>query len=69
MEKEENQNSTSADQNQDGIKENEKPEENVVKENKQETHQEPRQYYSVPEPSRRCKTGHRRKVELSPSDD
>ena len=31
MEKEENQNSTSADQNQDVIKENEKPEENIVK--------------------------------------
>ena len=32
MEKEENQNSTSADQNQDTIKENEKPEENIAEE-------------------------------------
>ena len=44
MEKEENQNSTSADQKQDTIKEkeNEKPEENLVEENKQETDQEPK---------------------------
>ena len=50
MEKEENQNSTSADQNQDGIKENEKPEENVVKENKQETHEEPKEEIKEPTP-------------------
>ena len=45
MEKEENQNSTSADQKQDTIKEkeNEKPEENLVEENKQETDQEPKE--------------------------
>jgi len=36
MEKEEIQNSTSADQNQDTVKENEKPEENLAEENKQE---------------------------------
>ena len=40
MEKEENQNSTSADQNQDTVKENEKSEENLAKKNKQETEQE-----------------------------
>ena len=42
MEKEENQNNTSADQKQNTMneKENEKPEENLVKENKQETDQE-----------------------------
>ena len=40
MEKEENQNSTSADQNQETVKESKKPEENLDKENKQETHQE-----------------------------
>ena len=43
MEKEENQKSTSVDQNQDTIKENEKPEENLAKENKQETDQEDKQ--------------------------
>ena len=37
MEKEENLNSTSADQNQDTVKETEKPEENLAEENKQET--------------------------------
>ena len=37
MEKEENQNSTSTDQNQDSVKETDKPEENLAKENKQET--------------------------------
>ena len=40
MEKEENQNSTFADQNQETIKETEKPEENLAEENKQETQQE-----------------------------
>ena len=37
MEKEENQNSTSVDQNQDTVNETEKPEENLAEENKQET--------------------------------
>ena len=37
MEKEEIQNNTSADQNEDTVKENEKPEENLAEENKQET--------------------------------
>ena len=50
MEKEENQNSTSADRNQDAIKENEKLEENIVKENKQETHQEPKEEIKEPTP-------------------
>ncbi len=50
MEKEENQNSTSADQNQDTIKENEKPEENIAEENKQETHQEPKEEINEPTP-------------------
>ena len=36
MEKEEIQNNTSADQNEDTVKENEKPEENLSEENKQE---------------------------------
>ena len=40
MEKEENQNSISADQNQDTVKENEKSEEKLAEENKQETEQE-----------------------------
>ena len=40
MEKEENQNSTSADQNQETVKEKEKPEENLAEENKQETEQQ-----------------------------
>ena len=37
MEKEENQNSASADQSQDTLKENEKSQENLVEESKQET--------------------------------
>ena len=40
MEKEENQNSTSLDQNQNTVKETEKTEENSTKENKQKTNQE-----------------------------
>ena len=40
MEKEENKNNTSADQNKDSIKETEKPEENLANENKQEADQE-----------------------------
>ena len=43
MEKEENQKSTSADQNQDTVIDTEKPEENLVEENKQETDEEPRE--------------------------
>ena len=43
MEKEENQNSTSADQNQETVKESKRPEENLDEENKQETHQEPKE--------------------------
>ena len=52
MEKEENQNSTSADQKQDTMKEkeNEKPEENLVEENKQETDQEPKEEIKEPTP-------------------
>ena len=52
MEKEENQNSTSADQKQDAMKEkeNEKPEENLVEENKQETEQEPKEEIKEPTP-------------------
>merc|ERR1711861_4518 len=41
MEKEENLYNTSTDQNQDTVKETEKPEENLVEENKQETDQKP----------------------------
>ena len=50
MEKEENQNSTSADQNQDTIKEDDKPEENLIEENKQETEQEPKEEIKEPTP-------------------
>ena len=50
MEKEENQNSTSTDQNQDTINETEKPEENSAEENKQETKQEPKKENKEPTP-------------------
>ena len=52
MEKEENQNSTSADQKKDTVKEkeNEKPEENLVEENKQESDQEPKEEIKEPTP-------------------
>ena len=52
MEKEENHNSTSADQKQDTMKEkeNDKPEENLVEENKQETDQEPKEEIKEPTP-------------------
>ena len=50
MEKEENQNNTSANQNQDAIKENDNPEENLVKENKQETDLEPKEEIKEPTP-------------------
>ena len=43
MEKEENQNSTSNDQNQDTVNETEKPDENLTEENKQKTDQEPKE--------------------------
>jgi len=43
MEKEENQNSTSAEQNQDTVKKTESPEENLAEDNKQETDQEPKE--------------------------
>ena len=50
MEKEENQNSTSADQNQDRIKETEKPEENLTKEDIQKSSQEPKEEIKEPTP-------------------
>jgi molecular chaperone GrpE len=50
MEKEENQNSTSADQNQDTVIKTEKSEENLVEENKQETDQEPKEEIKEPTP-------------------
>ena len=50
MEKEENQNSTSADQNQETVKETKKPEENLAEENKQETDQEPKEEIKEPTP-------------------
>ena len=50
MEKEENQNSTSSDQNQDVAKESEKPEENSTEENKLETDQEPKEEIKEPTP-------------------
>jgi len=50
MEKEENQNSPASDQNQDSIKENECPEENLAKESKQEKEQEPKEEVKEPTP-------------------
>ncbi len=50
MEKEENQNNTSSDQNQDILKETDKPEENSPKENKQEIDQEPKEEIKEPTP-------------------
>ena len=50
MEKEENQNSTSADQILDTVKETEKSEENLAEENKQETDQEPEEKIKEPTP-------------------
>ena len=50
MEKEENQNSTSADQNQDTVNETEKPEENLTEENKQETELETKEEIKGPTP-------------------
>ena len=50
MEKEENLNSTSADQNQDTIEETDKPEENLAKEIKQETDQELKEEIKEPTP-------------------
>ena len=50
MEKEENQNSTSADRNQETVKETNKPEENLAEENKQETDQEPKEEIKEPTP-------------------
>ena len=50
MEKEENHNSTSVDQNQDTLKETEKPEENLTKENTKETSKEPKEEIKDPTP-------------------
>merc|ERR1711991_745373 len=50
MEKEENQNNTSTGQNQDTVNETEKPEENLAKENKEETNQEPKEEIKEPTP-------------------
>ena len=50
MEKEENQNSTSAEQKQDTVKKTEKPEENLTENNKQETDQEPKEEIKEPTP-------------------
>ena len=50
MEKEENQNSTSVDQNQDTVNETYKPEENLDEKNKQETDQEPKKKIKEPTP-------------------
>ena len=50
MEKEENKNSTSADQSQDTLKENDKSEETLAEENKQETDQEPKEEIKEPTP-------------------
>ena len=48
MEKEENQNTTSSDQNQDVVKEAEKPDERLAEENKQETDQETKEEIKEP---------------------
>ena len=50
MDKEEIQNNTSADQNEDTVKENEKPEENLAKENKQEIKQDAEEEVKEPTP-------------------
>ena len=50
MEKEENQNNTSIDQNQDKVKETEKPDENLDIENKQKTEQEAKEEIKEPTP-------------------
>ena len=50
MEKEENQNNPSMDQNHDTLKETAKPEENLAEENKQETNQEPKEEIKEPTP-------------------
>ena len=50
MEKEENQSTISADQNQDTVKEAEKPEESLVEENKQEVNQEAKEEIKKPTP-------------------
>ena len=50
MEKEENQKNTSEDHDQETVKENKKPEENLAEENKQETDQEPKEEIKEPTP-------------------
>ena len=50
MEKEENQNSPSSDQNQDTVRETQKPEEKLTEVNKQETDQEPQEEIQEPTP-------------------
>ena len=50
MEKEKIQNNTSADQNEDIVKENEKPEENLAEEKKQEIKQEAKEEVKEPTP-------------------
>ena len=50
MEKEENQNNPLEDQNQDKVKETEKPEENLAEENKKETNEEPKEEIKEPTP-------------------
>ena len=50
MEKEENLKSTSSDQNQDTVKETEKPDEKLTEENKQETDQKPKEEIIEPTP-------------------
>ena len=50
MEKEKNQKSTSTDQNQDTLKENDKSEKNLAEENKQETDQEHKEEIKEPTP-------------------
>ena len=50
MEKEENQNNASTEQNQDTVNETEKPEANLAKENKQETEQETKEEIKEPTP-------------------
>merc|ERR1739848_850584 len=50
MEKEENQNNTSVDQNQETLKETDNLEENLTKENTKETSQEPKEEIKEPTP-------------------
>ena len=64
MEKEENQNKTSIDQNQDKVKETGKPDEKLDAENKQETDKEPKEKTIEPTTEEKIAAAERRIKEL-----